>query len=152
MILITHRPSLEKIKLWDNVQNVSVFCSTLKINRGIPDEDLEVYKVSDSTDSLGQFHEYSFSGNELSLKECTSTVNGNIYIHWTTLSTDEREMYYSVSELQDIQYIMENYPNYFDIESGQIDKPSGYPVVPIKSKEVFSEVLTVIKTIQVEKI
>ena len=129
MILITERPSLNKIKMFFCNGDCPSFIANLKINRGIPENDLNVYKVTDGTKFICDAYNYVIDQNTLTICEKVQiTVSKSKFLDWAYMSDQERLDLYDVDTLNKIDSLISRYT--IDLiksfYSGKVPFPSDY--------------------------
>ena len=105
------------------------FIYNLKVNRDIPDTDLNVYKVTDGTKFICDSYNYSINQNTLTIyKKSISEVTKSKYQHWSEMSEDQIESLYSEDEVEKITYLIGRYTKgvIFSMYKGRIPFPSDF--------------------------
>jgi len=73
MIILSHRPSLNKLKIFGNVSDAAVFHSTLQGNRDIPAADLVFYEL-DNEAHLLNYTEFTLTDTQLTIQKIAQRV------------------------------------------------------------------------------
>lgn len=131
MILITERPSLNKIKMFFCNGDCNQFIYNLKVNRNIPDTDLNVYKVTDGTKFLCDSYNYSIDNNVVTIyKEVATDVYYSQYAHWSNMTSEQIESAYTQDEQNKIQELVQRYTVGViqAMVAGQIPFPSDFSI------------------------
>jgi len=131
MILITERPSLNKIKMFFCNGDCSSFISNLKTNRSIPNDDINVYKVTDGTKFIYDAYNYYIENNKIFItRKERVAVTKSRYLNWLYMSESTRNENYSSSEVDKINYLINKY-SFGTLEAmfyGKIPFPSDFSV------------------------
>lgn len=131
MILITERPSLNKIKMFFCNGDCNSFILNLKQNRSIPDNDINVYRVTDGTKFLCDSYNYIIENGTLTIcKKMQVEVQKSKYMNWISMANDTINSLYSADEVDKINYLANRYTVDL-IKSfylGKVSFPSDYSV------------------------
>lgn len=134
MIIITERPSVQEIKMFTVNGDVSSFIANLKQNRGIPDEDLNVFEVTDGTKFICDAKNYSieieagcihiYSAQDLPVQRSKMCC-------WVELMEYQWSTYYSAEQVAHINYLKNRYSTgvIAQFYSGSVPFPSDYSIV-----------------------
>jgi hypothetical protein len=96
---ITHRPSLNKLKYW-HTENPRGLYDSLRLNRDIQENDLDIYEVTDGTEELMCKKSFSFPGeNTLTITRKVLTEQEVTHaVEWYDLPEESYPHFYTQAE------------------------------------------------------
>jgi len=101
MNIITHHKGLSKLKIWLNVSSASDLYNSLKDNRGILEDDLDIYQITSGHSGLLQKENFEFSdASTLCIKhKVPSFIEESMDVDWWVVSDYTQEASYSAEDL-----------------------------------------------------